>query len=206
MVVSGNDETDKKESEMLMQQYEDQHRAAYDERHYTDRSGNMINISAVEHLSEYLRKARALKKKLFFIGNGGSAGIAVHMTADFLKNGRMRAIDMYGAATITCLGNDYGYEYIFSKQLELLADEGDVLIAISSSGNSPNILLAADVMKKCGGTVVTMTGFREDNQLRQRGDYNLYVPSMEYGIVESIHNRILQQVVDEMMTRDRQEA
>lgn len=191
---------------MVMQDYEEQYRKAYEGKIYTDKDGKALSVSAVEYLAEFLRKARAAKKKVFFIGNGGSAGIAVHMTADFLKNGRMRTVDMYGAATITCLGNDYGYEYIFSKQLELLADEGDVLIAISSSGNSPNILLAADVMKKCGGTVVTLTGFREDNKLRQKGDYNLYVPSMEYGIVESIHNRILQQVVDEMMAQDRQEA
>lgn len=191
---------------MVMQDYDEQYRKAYEGKLYTNQDGKALSVSAVEHLAEFLRKARAAKKKVFFIGNGGSAGIAVHMTADFLKNGRMRAVDMYGAATITCLGNDYGYEYIFSKQLELLADEGDVLIAISSSGNSPNILLAADMMKMCGGTVVTLTGFREDNKLRQKGDYNLYVPSMEYGIVESIHNRILQQVVDEMMARDRQEA
>ena len=191
---------------MVLQDYDERYRKAYEGKIYTDKDGKALSVSAVEYLAEFLRKARAAKKKVFFIGNGGSAGIAVHMTADFLKNGRMRTVDMYGAATITCLGNDYGYEYIFSKQLELLADEGDVLIAISSSGNSPNILLAADVMKKCGGTVVTLTGFREDNKLRQKGDYNLYVPSMEYGIVESIHNRILQQVVDEMMAQDRQEA
>ena len=191
---------------MVLKDYDEQYRKAYEGKLYMNQDGKALSVSAVEHLSEFLRKARTAKKKVFFIGNGGSAGIAVHMTADFLKNGRMRAVDMYGAATITCLGNDYGYEYIFSKQLELLADEGDVLIAISSSGNSPNILLAADMMKMCGGTVVTLTGFREDNKLRQKGDYNLYVPSMEYGIVESIHNRILQQVVDEMMARDRQEA
>ena len=191
---------------MVMQAYEVQYRKAYEGKIYTDRDGKEVPLSVVEDTAQFLRNVRTAKKKVFFIGNGGSAGIAVHMTADFLKNGRMRTIDMYGAATITCLGNDYGYEHIFSKQLELLADVGDVLIAISSSGNSPNILLAADVMKKCGGTVVTMTGFQEDNKLRQKGDYNLYVPSMEYGIVESIHNRILQQVVDEMMAQDRQEA
>lgn len=188
------------------QPYEVQYRKAYEGKIYTDRDGKVLPLSVVEDTAQFLRNVRTAKKKVFFIGNGGSAGIAVHMTADFLKNGRMRTIDMYGAATITCLGNDYGYEYIFSKQLEILADEGDVLIAISSSGNSLNILLAADVMKKCGGTVVTMTGFQEDNKLRQKGDRNLYVPSMEYGIVESIHNQILQQVVDEMMALDRQEA
>lgn len=191
---------------MVLQEYEEQYRTAYEGKIYTDKDGKTLAVSFVEALSDSFRKVRDAKKKVFFIGNGGSAGIAVHMTADFLKNGRMCAIDLYGAATVTCLGNDYGYAYIFSKQLELLADEGDVLVAISSSGQSPNILLAADMMKTCGGTVVTLTGFREDNPLRQKGEDNLYVPSMAYGIVESIHNRILQQVVDEMMARDRQEA
>lgn len=191
---------------MVLKDYDERSRKAYEGKIYTDRDGKVLPLSVVEDTAQFLRNVRTAKKKVFFIGNGGSAGIALHMTADFLKNGRMRAIDMYGAATITCLGNDYGYEHIFSKQLEILADEGDVLFAISSSGNSPNILLAADMMKKCGGTVVTMTGFQEDNKLRQKGDRNLYVPSMEYGIVESIHNQILQQVVDEMMALDRQEA
>ena len=191
---------------MVMQPYEVQYRKAYEGKIYTDRDGKEVPLSVVEDTAQFLRNVRTAKKKVFFIGNGGSAGIALHMTADFLKNGRMRAINMYGAATITCLGNDYGYEHIFSKQLELLADAGDVLFAISSSGNSANILLAADVMRQCGGTVVTMTGFQERNQLRQKGDRNLYVPSMEYGIVESIHNQILQQVVDEMMALDRLEA
>lgn len=191
---------------MVMQAYEVQYRKAYEGKIYTDRDGKEVPLSVVEDTAQFLRNVRTAKKKVFFIGNGGSAGIALHMTADFLKNGRMRAINMYGAATITCLGNDYGYEHIFSKQLELLADAGDVLFAISSSGNSANIWLAADVMRQCGGTVVTMTGFQETNQLRQKGDRNLYVPSMEYGIVESIHNQILQQVVDEMMALDRLEA
>ena len=191
---------------MVMQPYEVQYRKAYEGKIYTDRDGKEVPLSVVEDTAQFLRNVRTAKKKVFFIGNGGSAGIALHMTADFLKNGRMRAINMYGAATITCLGNDYGYEHIFSKQLELLADAGDVLFAISSSGNSANMLLAADVMRQCGGTVVTMTGFQERNQLRQKGDRNLYVPSMEYGIVESIHNQILQQVVDEMMALDRLEA
>ena len=153
-----------------------------------------------------MRRARAKRRQLFFVGNGGSAGIAVHMTADFLKNGRMRAVDLYGAATLTCLGNDYGYEYVFSKQLELLADQGDVLVAVSSSGNSPNILRAAETVRAAGGKIITFTGFQADNLLRAMGDRNLYVPSMEYGIVESIHNQILQQVVDEIMALDAQEV
>ncbi|WP_196602432.1 SIS domain-containing protein [Pectinatus frisingensis] len=135
---------------------------------------------------------------LYFVGNGGSAGIAIHMTADFLKNGGMRTHSMHEAATLTCIGNDFGYEYVFSKQLELVAQDGDLLIAISSSGSSDNIIKAVEVAKEKKCKVITLTGFKENNKLRQMGDYNIYIPSMEYGIVESIHNMVLQQIVDEL--------
>ena len=149
---------------------------------------------------------RVVGKCLYFIGNGGSAGIAMHMTADFLKNGRMRTVSMYNPATLTCLGNDFGYEYVFSKQLELLAQSEDLLVAISSSGNSPNILRGIEMAKEKGCKVITLTGFREDNKARHMGDFNVYVPSMEYGIVESVHNIILQQVVDILMDEDKEET
>ena len=191
---------------MVIENYEAQYRTAYDEKLYTDRDGRLAAAPVVEDLSFLMRQARTERRKLFFVGNGGSAGISVHMTADFLKNGQMRTIDLYAPTTLTCLGNDYGYEYVFSKQLELLADQGDVLVAISSSGNSPNILRAVEAIRAAGGIVVTFTGFKSDNCLRKMGDRNLYVPSMEYGIVESIHNQILQQVVDEIMALDAQEG
>ena len=139
----------------------------------------------------------------FFIGNGGSAGIAMHMTADFLKNGRMRTHGMYDTATLTCLANDFGYEHCFSQQIEWLAKAEDVLVAISSSGESENILNAVKIAREKGCSILTLTGFRPDNTLRQMGDMNIYVPSDEYGIVESIHNMILQQVVDEILERDK---
>ena len=191
---------------MEVQDYEGLYRKVYDERVYTDHRGHTVSKPVVEDLTELMRRIRSEKKQLFFVGNGGSAGISVHMTADFLKNGKMRAVDLYAPATLTCLGNDYGYEYVFSKQLEILANSGDILVAISSSGNSPNILRAAETMQKVEGTVVTFTGFKSDNHLRAMGNRNLYVPCMEYGIVESIHNQILQQVVDEIMVLDAQEG
>lgn len=136
------------------------------------------------------------ENRTYFIGNGGSAAIAIHMTADFLKNGGITTVGMYDVATITCLGNDYKYEHVFSKQLEMHVRPGDLLVAISSSGNSANIIHAIHMAHEKGAQVLTITGFQEDNQAKQLGEYNLYVPSMEYGIVESIHNMILQQVVD----------
>ena len=165
-----------------------------------DTQGNAITYgSMIDILVNRFRQIRKERHMIYFIGNGGSAGIAIHMTSDFLKNGGMRTHSMHDAATITCLGNDFGYEYIFSKQLEVIAEPGDMLVAISSSGNSPNIIRAVEMAKEKKCEVVTLSGFRSNNRLRGLGDYNIYVPIEEYGIVESIHNMILQQIVDGMM-------
>lgn len=139
---------------------------------------------------------------LFFIGNGGSSAIASHMTADYMKNGGMNTYSLYDNAVTTCMGNDYGYEAIFSRPMEFLVKRGDLLVAISSSGNSPNIIAAIETAKKKDASVVTFTGFSPDNQAKRLGDVNVYVPCEKYGIVESIHNMILQQVVDVIMERD----
>ena len=145
---------------------------------------------------------RKTLNRVYFIGNGGSAGIAIHMTVDFLKNGGVKTHSMHDPATLTCLGNDYGYEYVFSKQLGIVAEKGDILVAISSSGNSTNILRAVEVAREKGCSIITLSGFEPDNKLRRMGDINIYVPCAEYGIVESIHNMILQQAVDELMMRN----
>lgn len=139
---------------------------------------------------------------LFFIGNGGSCAIASHMTADYMKNGGMNTYSLYDNAVTTCMGNDYGYEYIFSRPMEFLLREGDLLVAISSSGNSANIINAIETARAKGATVITLTGFEANNKAKQMGDLNVYVPCRKYGIVESIHNLILQQVVDLIMDRD----
>lgn len=142
------------------------------------------------------------KSQLFFIGNGGSSAIASHMTADFMKNGGMNTYSLYDNAVTTCMGNDYGYEYIFSRPMEFLVREGDLLVAISSSGNSANIINAMKTARLKGAAVITFTGFEPNNKAKQMGDVNVYVPCKKYGIVESIHNLILQQVVDLIMERD----
>ena len=140
--------------------------------------------------------------QLFFIGFGGSSAIASHMTADFMKNGGMNTYSLYDNAVTTCMGNDYGYEHIFSKPMEFLVRRNDLVVAISSSGNSKNIINAIEVASKKGAEVITFTGFKSDNKAKQLGNINVYVPCEKYGIVESIHNLILQQIVDMIMERD----
>ncbi len=156
----------------------------------------------IELLVQEFLKTKSCDGKVFFIGNGGSAAIAIHMTADFMKNGGMRAYSLYDSSVMTCMGNDYGYAEVFSRQLEALMNENDLLVAISSSGNSLNIVNAINTAKKKNGKVITLSGFKTDNRIRQMGDYNVYVGIEHYGIVESVHNLLLQQVVDMILERN----
>ncbi len=158
--------------------------------------------NGIQLIVDIFTKHKEKQAQLFFIGNGGSSAIASHMTADFMKNGGMNTYSLYDNAVTTCMGNDYGYEYIFSRPMEFLIREGDLVVAISSSGNSRNIINAINVAKSKGATVVTFTGFQSDNNAKQLGDINIYVPCEKYGIVESIHNLMLQQIVDIIMERD----
>ena len=135
-------------------------------------------------------------KKIIFIGNGASAAIASHMSTDYWKNGGMRAISFNDSSLLTCISNDYGYEHVFEKPIEMFANEGDILMAISSSGKSENILRATQAAraKKC--SVITFSGFAPDNPLSQLGDYNFHVPSPDYGQVEIIHLSICHCICD----------
>ena len=157
---------------------------------------------AMQGLVELFSRVKNQGKQVFFIGNGGSAAIASHMTADFMKNGGMKTYSLYDTSVTTCMGNDYGYEHIFSRPLEFLGNPGDLLVAISSSGNSQNIVNAIQAAEGKGMQVITFSGFQRDNRISSMGAYNIYVPSNQYGIVESIHNIMLQQIVDTIMGRD----
>ncbi len=169
---------------------------------YIDDSRELDYESGIKEMVDCFIKHKRDKTQIFFVGNGGSSAIASHMTADFMKNGGMKTYNLYDNALTTCMGNDYGYEYIFSKPLGFLGQENDLLVAVSSSGNSQNIVNAVNVANMKGMETVTLTGFQIDNRTRQIGRKNIYVPSKKYGIVESIHNLILQQIVDLIMERD----
>jgi D-sedoheptulose 7-phosphate isomerase len=130
------------------------------------------------------------EKKLMFIGNGASASIASHMAVDFWKNAGIEAVAFNDASLLTCLSNDFGYEYVFSKPLEMFAKKGDMLVAISSSGKSKNILQAVKIARKKGCRIITLSGFLQGNPLSRLGDLNFYVPASEYGHVEIMHHSI----------------
>lgn len=164
--------------------------------HSNDDNTEKLYEAGMDELVDLFVDCKRRGSTVFFVGNGGSAAIASHMTADFMKNGGMNTYSLYDNAVTTCLGNDYGYEYVFSKSLEFLLRENDMLVAISSSGNSRNIINAVNVALSKQARVITFTGFKDDNTVRSLGDINVWVPCESYGMVESIHNLVLQQIVD----------
>lgn len=136
--------------------------------------------------------------KVIFIGNGGSAAIASHQAVDFWKNGGVRALAFNDSSLLTCVSNDYGYEHVFEKPIDMFAESSDVLIAISSSGKSENILKAVETAKSKSCFVITLSGFQGNNPLRQRGHLNFYVPSDSYGFVEISHLIICHLLADRL--------
>jgi D-sedoheptulose 7-phosphate isomerase len=163
----------------------------------TARDGTRLEYAdAATAVMARARATHAAGDKLIFVGNGGSAAIASHMATDYSKNGGVRALALNDSSMLTCLGNDLGYERVFAKQVELYARKGDLVIAISSSGRSANILNAVDAALAAGCTVVTLSGFTPDNPLRRKGGWNFYVASDRYGFVEIGHLTICHAVLD----------
>ena len=167
------------------------------ETEVTERSGRPLELEeAFEKVGAAAHSVHDAGNKIIFIGNGGSAGIASHLAIDFSKYGGLRSLTFSDASALTCLGNDLGYHNIFAKQLEFHARPGDLLIAISSSGRSPNILAAVATARTHRVGVITFSGFGRDNELRRAGDLNFYVRSSEYGFVEVAHLSLCHAILD----------
>ena len=146
--------------------------------------------------ADLIQQTRDKGGKIILAGNGGSAAMASHVAVDFTKNASIRAINFNEADLITCFANDYGYENWVEQALKFYADENDLVILISSSGNSINIVNAANYCKKVNMDFITLTGFSNNNKLRNLGKINFWVDSLEYNIVEMTHHIILLLLVD----------
>lgn len=133
------------------------------------------------------KRVRDSGNKLIFAGNGASASISSHASTDFTQHAKVRSICFNDHNLITAFSNDYGYENWVARALDAYADPGDVVILISSSGRSPNIVSAAEFALENNLELVTFSGFAEDNPLRNLGMLSFWVDSNLYNIVESIH-------------------
>ena len=145
-----------------------------------------------------LRDARRRASSISLVGNGGSAGVASHAATDLINVARLRAQTVHDSSLLTCMANDYGYENAFARIISTLAQTADVLVAVSSSGKSPNILNAAKTMREIGGIVITLSGFAIDNPLRTLGELNIWIDSHDYGMVEIGHQFILHNISDRL--------
>lgn len=137
-------------------------------------------------------------KRIIFIGNGGSNAICSHMMEDYMKIAGKPTLSFTDGALITCFANDYGYEKAMEEWIKFSFQEGDLLVAISSSGESANILNAVKAHQAKGGKVLTLSGFKKDNRLSQTGDVNFQTSVENYGIVECYHQVILHVILDEV--------
>lgn len=140
--------------------------------------------------------------KVIVVGNGGSAAIASHVAVDLTKNAGIRAVTFNEADLITCFANDFGYAEWLRKAIDYYGEPGDALIAISSSGRSENILNACHAARAGKfASVVTFSGFALDNPLRSLGDYNFWLDSRAYNLVEITHQFWLLALVDLIIGR-----
>lgn len=155
----------------------------------------------LEEIIEILERARDNQASIFICGNGGSWATAAHMVCDFGKNTRAsgsKRLKVIGLGdnvpSLTAYANDEGYERVFAEQLISLMKPSDVLIAISGSGNSPNILRAVETAKQVKGITIGLTGF-QGGQLKNLVDHCLVVPSDSIEIVEDCH-----MIIDHLLT------
>lgn len=182
------------------------------ERYYSDFSKSISRIavtgpggtkvpfaSGIERAVRMILQQRTAGGRVYFIGNGASAAIASHQSADFTKAGRVPAHCFNDPALLTCMGNDYGYRHVFEKPVELFMSADDILVAISSSGASENILRAVKMARSKGSQIITLSGFKPANPLRALGDLNFHVPSMEYGHCEVAHHSICHCILDTLI-------
>ena len=152
------------------------------------------------HLEKILKKIKSYNKsnsgKIWIFGNGGSHATSSHIATDFTKNTKIKMLTISDADQITCFSNDYGYENWISTALKKYSSKKDLVILVSSSGNSQNMVNAAKYCKKNKIFLITLTGFDKKNKLNPYGNLSLWIDSKSYNFVELAHLQILTYIVD----------
>ena len=159
---------------------------------------NDIDINKIELLATTIKKFKNSKNKIIILGNGGSASISTHVSVDLSKNAGIRSTNFNEANLITCLANDYGHDNWMKEALRIHCKKKDIVIFISSSGESPNILNASNWCNKNKVKMITLTGFKKNNSLQKNNKkgINFWINSKAYNHVELCHLYILLSAVD----------
>lgn len=154
-------------------------------------------LKTAQKTKALFKKAEKRKASIFWVANGGSAAICSHLSQDMVNKLGIKSYHFNDSSLITCMANDYGYENVYARPLKVHASKNDILIAISSSGNSKNILNAVKVAKKKNMKVITLSGLNENNKLWATPCLvSFFVSSDFYGIVEVCHETILHSIIE----------
>ena len=155
-----------------------------------------IDVKELLKTIKLIKKIKKNNKKIIIVGNGGSAAISSHLAVDFTKAAKIRCVNFNEGSLLTCFSNDYGYENWVSNAINFYSKKGDLVILISSSGKSKNILNGAKQAKKMKCSLITFSGFDKNNPLKKMGDHNFWVNSRVYNFVENVHQIWLLTIVD----------
>ena len=167
-----------------------------------DDGNRSIDYLELTLVSEMINKVNKDGGTIYIVGNGGSAAIANHAAIDFTKAANIPATTFNESSLLTCFANDYGYEHWVEKALEFYTKKNDMVILISSSGQSKNIINGARKAKEMGLALITFSGFSSQNPLRELGDVNLWIDSSKYNIVEIVHQNWILSIIDFLISRD----
>ena len=140
---------------------------------------------------------------LHFIGNLASASRASHFGLDYFKAGEIRTNTFNDLSALTAYGNDISFDEVFAFPISRILKEKDMLVAVSSSGNSPNIVRGLEAARDQGSFLLTLSGMKSDNKIRKMGDINMFFPEMDYGPTECAHTIMLHHILDTFVARNR---
>ncbi len=166
---------------------------------YKNSINTILSTITSKQLNDTIKLINITKKnngKIFLAGNGGSSSIASHVSVDFAKVARVKSSTFNNSNLITCFANDYGYENWVTEAIKAYMNKKDMIILISSSGRSKNIINAAKYCKKNSIKLVTFSGFAKNNPLSKLGNVNFHVDSNQYNFIEMSHHIILVYLVD----------
>ncbi len=157
---------------------------------------NNFDTFLIDKTVELILDCKKNNGKVYVVGNGGSSSIASHVSVDFAKVANIPSDTFNNANLITCFANDYGHENWVKEAIKAYTNQNDILILISSSGTSKNIVNAAQYCKDNKISLITLSGFNADNPLSQLGNVNIHIPSTNYNFIEMAHHIILVSIVD----------
>ena len=157
---------------------------------------NNLNSNLIEQSVILNQKSIKKKSRVYIVGNGGSASIASHVSVDFAKVARVPSATFNNSNLITCFANDYGYENWVVEAIKAYTNKNDLIILMSSSGTSKNIINAAQYCKSNKINLITFSGFNKNNPLSKLGNINFHIDSNKYNYIEMSHHIILLALVD----------